>query len=140
MTLYGIEGVHYEVKDGKRELIMNESSNSAQLTVDMGDIGQILMSAAYMRKDSDTEIQTALYDTIEEREAYCVTDASIGLESETYDDVGSDLDAIMMDAAVKFVIGSIDEDGYWKEYDNWLKRGGEDVIKEFTAQYEEYKK
>ena len=81
MTLYGIEGVHYEVKDGKRELIMNESSNSAQLTVDMGDIGQILMSAAYMRKDSDTEIQTALYDTIEEREAYCVTDASIGLES-----------------------------------------------------------
>ena len=93
-----------------------------------------------MRKDSDTEIQTALYDTIEEREAYCVTDASIGLESETYDDVGSDLDAIMMDAAVKFVIGSIDEDGYWKEYDNWLNRGGEDVIKEFTAQYEEYKK
>ena len=140
MTLYGIEGVHYEVKDGKRELIMNESSNSAQLTVDMGDIGQILMSAAYMRKDSDTEIQTALYDTIEEREAYCVTDASIGLESETYDDVGSELDTIMMDAAVKFVIGSIDEDGYWKEYDSWLNRGGEDVIKEYTAQYEEYKK
>lgn len=140
MTNYGVEGIHYELKDGKRELIMNESANKTQLNVDMGDISQILMSAPYVRKDSDNEVQTALYDAIEAREKYCVADASVGLQSETYDDMGNDLDAIMMDAAVKFVVGSIDEDGYWKEYDNWKKRGGEDVIKEFTAQYEQYRK
>lgn len=81
-----------------------------------------------------------MYDAIEEREAYGVADDSTGLQSETYDDVSGDLDAIMMDAAVKFVLGSIDEDGYWKEYETWKSRGGEDVIKELTAQYEEYKK
>ncbi|MCI9141057.1 MAG: extracellular solute-binding protein [Lachnospiraceae bacterium] len=140
MAIYGIEGIHYEVKDGVRELIMNESANTSQLSVDMGDIGQILMSAPYVRKDSDDDVQTALYDTIEEREAYCIADAAIGLRSETYDEVGGELDIIMMDAAVKFITGNIDEDGYWKEYDKWLERGGEDVIKEFTAQYEEFKK
>ena len=140
MTTYGIKGVHYEVKDGKRELIFNETANKNQLDLDMGDITQILMTAPYVRRDSDNEVQKALYDTIEERTDSCVADASIGLQSETYDDIGSDLDAIMMDASVKFVLGSIDEAGYWKEYENWKKRGGEDVIKEFTAQYEEYRK
>lgn len=140
MTNYGIEGTHYEVKDGKRELIMNESANKSQLEVDTGDITQILMTPAYVRRDNDGEVEKALYDTIEARQDYCVADAAIGLRSETYDDMGSDLDAIMMDAAVKFVVGSIDEAGYWNEYESWKKRGGDDVIKEFTAQYEEYKK
>ncbi|MDO4326113.1 MAG: extracellular solute-binding protein [bacterium] len=140
MTTYGIEGIHYEVKDGKREMIFNEGANKNQLDVDLGDIGQILMTAPYVRRDSDNEVQEALYDTIEARMGYCVADASIGLQSDTYDDLGSDLDAIMMDASVKFVLGSLDEAGYWKEYENWKKRGGDDVIKEFTAQYEEYRK
>lgn len=140
MTTYGIESVHYEVKDGKRAMIFNESANKNQLDVDEGDIGQILMTAPYVRRDSDNEVQTALYDTIEARKDYSVADDSMGLQSETYDDLSSDLDAIMMDASVKFVVGAIDEDGYWKEYESWKKRGGDDVIKEFTAQYEEYKK
>lgn len=72
--------------------------------------------------------------------AYCIADDTVGLHSTTSDELGSELSNIMNDAGVKFVIGSIDEEGYWKEYDNWLKRGGEDVIKEFTAQYEEFKK
>lgn len=140
MANYGIEGVHHEVKDGKRELIMNESANKSQLEVDAGDITQILMTPAYVRRDSDGEVEAALYDAIEARADYVVSDATIGLRSETYDDMGSDLDAIMMDAAVKFVVGSLDEDGYWKEYESWRKRGGDEVIKEFTEQYEEYKK
>lgn len=140
MATYGIEGIHYEQKDGKREMIFNDTANKNQLDVDEGDITQILMTPAYVRRDNDTEVLKGLYDAIEEREAFCVADDSIGLRSEIYDDIGSDLDAIMMDASVKYIVGAIDENGYWKEYENWKKRGGEDVIKEFTAQYEEYKK
>ncbi len=140
MVIYGIEGVHYEVKDGVRELIMNESTNSTQLKVDMGDIQQILMWPAFVERDSDNDVRKALGDTIEERMPYCIADDTVGLHSTTSDELGSELSNIMNDAGVKFVIGSIDEEGYWKEYDNWLKRGGEEVIKEFTAQYEEFKK
>jgi len=140
MTTFGIEGVHYEVKDGVREMIINQTANKEQREVDLGDIEQILMKAPYVRRDNDDEVRVALYDAIEARAGYCVSEAHLGLQSETYDDLSSDLDAIMMDASVKFILGTIDEDGYWKEYDNWKKRGGDDVIKEFTAQYEEYKK
>ncbi len=139
LTTYGIEGVHYEVVDGVRTLIMNEESNRTQLEIDMGDIGQILMSAAYVRKDNDDALRTELYDAIEEREQYCVFDATNGLQSDTYDELSSDLDTIMMDAAVRYITGSIDEAGYWQEFEEWKSRGGNDVIEEFTAQYEEYK-
>lgn len=140
MLAYGVENIHYEVKDGKREMIFNDAANKNQLDVDEGDIGQIMMSPAYVRKDTDTEVMQGLYDAIEERNAFCVADDSVGLHSETYDDIGSDLDAIIMDASVKYILGAIDENGYWEEYENWKKRGGDDVIKEYTAQYEEYKK
>lgn len=81
----------------------------------------------------------SLYDTIEERMDYAVLDDSAGLTSATYNDLSSELDAIMMDAAVNFVIGSIDEDGYWAAYDQWLADGGQDVIDEFTEAYELYR-
>ena len=84
-------------------------------------------------------LRTELYDAIEEREQYCVFDATNGLQSDTYDELSSDLDTIMMDAAVRYITGSIDEAGYWQEFEEWKSRGGNDVIEEFTAQYEEYK-
>lgn len=139
MTTYGMESVHYEEIDNVRTLIMSEDGSKTQLETDMGDIGQILMSAPYVRKDDDSEMLTTLYDTIEEREAFCVFDASNGLKSETYDELSSDLDKIMMDAAVKYITGTMDEAGYWKEYENWKSRGGNEVMEEFSAQYQEYK-
>ncbi len=135
---YGIEGLTYEVVDGSRSLISNDNG-SLVLDVQKGDINQILPAADYVRKDDDNEMLTYLYDTIEERMDYAVLDDTAGLTSETYNDLSSELDAIMMDAAVNFVIGAIDEDGYWAAYDQWLADGGQAVINEFTAAYELYR-
>ena len=133
---YGVEGVTYKVADGKRELIMDGEKTA--LSVKMGDIGQILPLAAYVRKDDDSEMQNTLYDAFESRVNNVVIDVSTNLTSETYAELGSTLDQIMMDVSVKYILGEIDESEYWAGYENWLNQGGKDVIKEFTAFYEEY--
>lgn len=135
---YGIEGITYDVVDGVRTLKTTENG-SLVLDVQKGDISQILPAADFVRKDDDSEMLTYLYDTIEERMDYAILDDTAGLKSSTYNDLSSELDAIMMDAAVNFVIGTIDEEGYWAAYDQWLADGGQDVIDEFTEAYELYR-
>ena len=51
---------------------------------------------------------TDLYDSIEYRNQHLVTNDSIGLQSDTYDELSSELDNMMMDADVKYIMGSID--------------------------------
>lgn len=135
---FGLEGIHYDVIDGVRTLKTNENGNTL-LSVAKGDIGQILPIADYVRKDDDSEMLQHLYDAIEARTDYVVLDASTGLTSDTYNDMSSELNNLMMDAAVNYIIGAIDEDEYWEVYDQWLSDGGQDVIDEFTEEYETYK-
>jgi putative aldouronate transport system substrate-binding protein len=136
---FGIEGIHYEVVDGVRTALTNESGNTL-LSVDMGDIEQILPTAAYVRKDDDNDMLKELYDQIEYRMDYVVLDDTTGLTSDTYNEMSGDLDTFMMDTCVNFVIGSIDEAGYWDAYQTWLDEGGQACIDEYTEQYEAYRK
>ena len=136
---FGLEGIHYEVADGVRTLLTNESGSKV-LDAARGDIGQILPFAAYIRRDDDSDMLRDLYDQIEAREAWAVLDDSVGLKSATYNDLSSELDPFMMDAAVNFVTGAITEDDYRAAYQDWLAFGGQDVLDEFTSAYETYKK
>ena len=81
-----------------------------------------------------------LYDQIEAREARAVLDDSVGLKSATYNDLSSELDPLMMEAAVNFVTGAITEDDYRAANQDWLAFGGQDVLDELTAACETYKK
>lgn len=125
--------------DGVRTLLTSESGNKV-LDVARGDIGQILPFAAYIRRDDDSDMLRDLYDQIEAREAWAVLDDSVGLKSATYNDLSSELDPLMMDAAVNFVTGAITEDDYRAAFQDWLAFGGQDVLDEFTSAYETYKK
>jgi len=134
---YGIEGVHHEVIDGVKTLFYNDQGKTV-LSVDVGDFSQLLPIAAFTRRPTDTALITSVFDAADEREAYLVNDVSTNLKSDTKNELSSELDTIMMDASVKFIVGTIDEAGYLNEYAKWLAQGGEDVIKEFKAYYEEY--
>lgn len=137
---YGVKGVHYEVQDEKRVMIMDQGTGKTQLSVDTADgLNQSFPYPPYFRKDDDSQMLTDLYDSIEYRNQHLVTNDSIGLQSDTYDELSSELDNMMMDADVKYIMGSIDADGYRKCVDQWRERGGADVIREYTEQYAEYK-
>ncbi len=66
-----------------------------------------------------------------------VRDITVGLTSETYNEVGPQLEAIVVDAGTRYILGEIDEDEYWDEMDRWLEEGGEEVLEEYQQAHEE---
>ena len=83
------------------------------------------------------ELSARTLEILEENEPYAVADPTQGLISETYTEMGADLDTILKDAVTKYIMGEIDKDGYLAEVQNWKDRGGAKVAEEYAAAYEE---
>lgn len=66
---------------------------------------------------------------------YCVHNKGAGYVSETYSANGKDLDAIINDAQLKYIIGEIDEAGLDEALKSWWTAGGETVTQEMNELY-----
>lgn len=132
--LYGIEGEHYELNDdGSRTVYANENGYSI-LKREQGDFAMILPINGYQR-DND-KWGDRLREEIEERSQYLVGDDSVGLISDTYLDKGNQLDALIMEGSLRFILAEINEAEYERICERWYSSGGMEVIEEYTAMYE----
>ena len=98
---------------------------------------QFMPMPAYVRREDDSELQSTVYDCVEEREQYVVTDDSTGLYSETYVRLRNVLNEKIQKASIRFIMGEIQEKDYWEEYRMWYESGGKNVIEEYTKAYEQ---
>jgi putative aldouronate transport system substrate-binding protein len=80
-------------------------------------------------------LQEKVYQGWNYNEKLAVFDPSIPLISDTYIEVGNQLNTIRKDAIVRYVVGEIDLNGYKAEYQRWLDTGGAKVAAEYTAAY-----
>ena len=134
----GIEGKHYNVEDGVAVPV-------ADMQDDFQNNIYMPYSAAMACVYPDTrtmevqrdELSARTLEILEENEPYAVADPTQGLISETYTEMGADLDTILKDAVTKYIMGEIDKDGYLAEVQNWKDRGGAKVAEEYAAAYEE---
>lgn len=97
---------------------------------------QFMPMPAYTRREDDSELQSMVYDCVEERGQYLVLDDSTGLYSETYVRLGDALNERIQRASIRFIMGEIQEKDFWEEYRRWYENGGKDVIEEYTEAYE----
>ena len=134
---FGSEGIDYNLVDGKKEMI-TKADGMLQLTDSQGDIGQLLPSLPFINRDSDDKYRKAVWQSFNERGDLIVLNDATPLTSDTQTEYGGELDKIVMDAGVKYIMGEIDKSGYDAEMEVWKSRGGNDVIKELTEQYELY--
>jgi putative aldouronate transport system substrate-binding protein len=70
-------------------------------------------------------------------EPYGVPDPTFPLISQTYIEWGSELDIMINDAIVKYVMGELDRAGFDAVAQLWLTTGGQKVIEEYSAQYKQ---
>ena len=47
------------------------------------------------------------------------------------------LNGLIQTATMQYVLGEIDDAGYWREYERWLQEGGKQVIEEYAEAYRE---
>lgn len=128
---WGIEGKHYEIKNGKavrtnQDAYDNEVGfpyNKPLVTIPLTDI----------KTPGDLDPISAKALKIEkENEQYLVNDPTMTLISDTWSLQGAELLQILNDAKVKFVMGKIDENGWHQAVEQYKKAGGDQVAKEYA--------
>lgn len=66
---------------------------------------------------------------------YAILNPFLSFNSPTYLEKGAELDQMVTDARVKYIMGKMDAAGFQQEMDKWLKAGGQKIIDEYTAEY-----
>lgn len=132
---FGIEGRHYKLVDGKYadtsyknpKNVPNEGNEIGQMSMGVVDDGNVKIKSTPLR-DKEDLIQ-------QENEKYCIFNPAESLISNTYNTKSAQLDNIISEARIKFILGQIDEAGFKARIELWKNNGGSNVIKEINDEY-----
>ena len=135
LFIWGLEGVHYEVVDG----------NYTQIPDTYSDLEKNVISpyryqfatawpenTAFAGSSTDVVKERTRCEMESESSEYLVPLPHFTLFSQTDSEKGSELNTILSDARIQFVMGKIDEDGYWAEVEKWKTQGGDQISQEFA--------
>lgn len=86
-------------------------------------------------KVNRTAAQQLIHQVTEENLQYCVPNYGLQYVSETYQQKGEELDAMLLEAEWKYITGEIDEAGFDAALAAWWEVGGETVTKEKNEKY-----
>jgi len=127
----GIEGTHYELGENGEFKVLDDalwqkdvqpfaSSRPSEIT--------------HSIVDADPSKQLA-NELIKENEEFAVLDPTVPLDSATANERGTELQKIIVDATIKYIMGELDEKGFDAEVEKWRKSGGEQMITEYEEAY-----
>jgi putative aldouronate transport system substrate-binding protein len=135
----GIEGRHYEIKDGN--LVDLKGEDAALISEGQGfDKFQTYIPEERFVKKEQTPLLLKEEEVKKENEEIVVPNPAEALVSEVYAQKGQQLDTIINDARIKFIVGQIDEAGFNDAIELWRSTGGDDYMKEINKLYKEAKK
>ncbi|WP_081389905.1 extracellular solute-binding protein [Paenibacillus odorifer] len=132
IMMYGFEGRHYKLEEGK--IILPEETS--ELRVQEVNPLYSLMIADISNKNimevAQKEQLTSLADQLsKDNESFLVDDPTVSLSSSTYDEKNVELSTIIVDATYNYILGNITVEGFQKEVEKWRANGGNQIIKEY---------
>lgn len=134
---YGVEGTHYDMVDG---YIVPKENLDPGLLQQYNGLNQML---TFIGPDAPTLEQTEINNMIAEVQAanedIVVANPAQPLVSEVYAQKGQQLDNIIADARIQYIVGQIDDAGLDKAIELWRTTGGDDYIEEINKLYAESK-
>lgn len=135
MTI-GIEGIHYTLEDGVYTISDDQAKRRA-------DDREIWCTATFPRRIILKDYGQGLtwHDEIMmkglENEQYAVYDMSMGYMNIDMRNLQIQIETIISDARVKYIMGVMDKDGFIAERDRWLQEGGQQIIDSVNVEYAE---
>src|SRR5699024_11929302 len=117
------------------------TTESNGLAKDFNSLNQLL---TFIPEDlayapSQSELRDYEEEIIKENEDIVIPDPAVSLLSTVYASKGQQLDNIIEDARIKYIVGQIDEKGLDEAVDLWLKSGGQEYIDEINELYKDIK-
>jgi ABC-type sugar transport system, periplasmic component len=133
----GIQDLTFKLDNG-----YTVTMNPAPEKTIMGEIAQLGMAIPEERYYTPTAnyINQKVTKVQTENTKIAVANPAEPFTSQTYATNGAQLDNIIEDARVKYIVGQIDDTGFDAAIEQWKKAGGNTVIKEYNDQYATYKK
>jgi len=133
---YGIKDKHYYVENDK--VILSEEL--ASIRTKEIDALYSLMIASYSNENiMEIAQQHPLWSyaeqLVEDNDKFIVPDPTVGLESMTFDERGSELFKLISDATYNYILGATTEEQFKDQVKQWRKNGGNQIIKEYEASY-----
>ncbi|OCA89395.1 extracellular solute-binding protein [Pradoshia sp. D12] len=129
----GIEGTHYEFGENEEFKIIDN------------DLWQ--KDVQPFSSSRPSEITHTLIDgnpgkqkvneQIKENASFAVLDPTLPLESQTANERGTELEKLIIDATIQYIMGDIDDKGFDEQVEKWKKSGGDAMKEEFEASYKE---
>lgn len=135
---WGAEGIHYTVKDGKADRTPEQSAKYASEVIQLQQAMQVSDGSLAMEGTYDK--YTGKFKTAKKEASAIsgifVTNPAAAYNSSTLDSKRTQLDKIINDARVKYIMGEIDMTGWKAALDNWRKSGGDKVLEELNKEYQ----
>ena len=134
MLAWGIEGTHNHVENG---LVAGTEQELALRTTDRMPIPQLSVVSDEIPtlKAKDTPLAGKVKQMFADNISIAVSNPALSIQSQTLTEKSGELDKIKNDARLKYILGEIDDAGWKKEIDKWMKAGGEKGMVELNAEY-----
>lgn len=134
LCTYGLEGRSYQL-DGEGKVVKDTEPSLVQEYADLPQFNMgvvpIKLKTAYVNK-----VDEKLEAVYEDNEQYAVVNPMEQYTSDSYSISGTQLDAIVSEAEVNYITGKLDEEGYKKAMQQWIKMDGDLVCKDYQNAYE----
>ncbi|NIK75263.1 putative aldouronate transport system substrate-binding protein [Paenibacillus castaneae] len=133
MLGYGLEGTHHTVEEGSVVV----SKDTVLMESEVEGLNQMLtfIPEDLVMKVKQTPLRLRQAELQKENESYIVANPAEPFISKVYTEKGAQLDNILNDARIKFIVGQLDEAGFNAALELWKKSGGNDLIKEMNELY-----
>lgn len=133
LLLRGIENVHFtNTTDGKVEF---KDFTLFQREVKPYRDNLLNLEGYHVKPLKDTPLGEKGTRMAAENVKYAIPNIAVTLTSTTNRERGTELEQSMNDTITKYIMNVIDDAGLQKEIDNWLKSGGQKLIDEYQASY-----
>lgn len=133
LTSFGLEGKHYTLEGDA----VVTSKDTALLESEVEGLNQMVPYIPENRgktvKQTPLRVQTTKIQ--KEAEKVIVPNPAEPFISTVYSQKGPQLDNIINDARIKFIVGQSDEAALKAAFDLWKKSGGDDLVKEMNDLY-----
>jgi len=130
---FGIEGTHYTLEDD----YIVRNTDTVLIESEVEGLNQMLtfIPQDMAKTVKQTPLRIKQTELMLENIQYIVGNPAEPFISQVYTEKGAQLDNIINDARIKFIVGQTDEAGFKAAVDLWLKSGGTDLVNEMNQLY-----
>lgn len=135
----GVEGVHHEITEDGDVNITAQEDGGELFDREVMDLNQFQMAIPEERfaTPPQTALQEREEELLEENMEHVVPNPAEPLISDMYAERGNQLDNIVNDARIQYIVGQIDESGLDEAEEQWMNSGGDVYIEEINEAYQE---